>query len=239
MTANQQKKERVKAFGPWLVVIERTGQICLSVWVAVLVVLGVVWPEPYAGTWQLVLRQIALGRAGSISIGLEQEFSKVFLLLQCSLQDVIILLLLYPLLVASYRRVVEIRIVGPAIHNIRASAERHKSKIEPYGAIGLAAFVFFPFWSTGVLAGGVLGYLLGMRTWVTFTSLIVGNFLAVACWIFFFEKLSEMSETLGSQMPLIVFLIVLFAAIVQQIRRLRQRYLEQIANNGRNGNGEE
>lgn len=212
--------EKIPAYGPRLRLIERIGQACLSIWVAVLICLGVLWPDPYADAWQLILQQIIGGRALSVSAGLNQEFPKLFLLLQCALQDIIILLLLYPLLVAGYRRVVEIRIVGPAIANIRASAERHKKEIEPYGALGLMVFVFFPFWTTGALAGGVVGYLIGMRTWVTFSSVITGNFLAVACWIWFFDRMAEFSARLGQRMPWIILALVLALAVISQMRAL-------------------
>ena len=217
-------KERVPAYGPRLRIIERIGQICLSVWVAVLVALGIVWPYPYANAWQLILKQMVGGRAVSVSAGLSQDFSQVFLLFHCSIQDIIILLLLYPLLVAGYRRAVEIRIVGPAIANVRATAERHKSKIEPYGAIGLMAFVFFPFWTTGALAGGVVGYLIGMRTWVTFVSVIIGNFLAVGSWIWFFDRMNRYSQLLGKTMPWVILVLVLIVAVCTQIWTLNKRW---------------
>ena len=183
--------QKIRAFGPRLRAISHIGQVCLAVWIAVLVVLGIMWPDPYAGAWQLVLGQIVGGRAFSISHGLNSGFSRIFLLAQCSMQDIIILLLLYPLIVAGYRRAIEVRIVGPAIMNIHATAEKHRHAIEPYGAVGLIAFVFFPFWSTGALAGGVLGYLIGMRTWVTFLSVIVGNILSVGCWLFLIDQMNR------------------------------------------------
>jgi len=215
--------ERVPAYGPKLRRIERLGQACLTVWITVLICLGVTWPTPYAQAWQLILGQILGGRAVSVSTGLNQGFPKLFLLLQCSLQDITILLLLYPLLVAGYRRVVEIRIVGPAIANVRAAAERSKRNIEPYGAVGLMVFVFFPFWSTGALAGGVVGYLIGMRTWVTFASVITGNFLAVASWIWLFDRMRSFSEHLGDRLPVVMLVMVLAAAVAGQVRALYKR----------------
>ncbi len=217
-------RERVRAYGPRLRFIERTGQVCLSIWVAVLIAFGVVWPEPYANAWQLVLQQMLGGRALSISAGLKGGFHWAFLLVQCSLQDIIILLLLYPLLVAGYRRVVEMRIVGPAIANIRAAAERNKSKVEPFGAAGLIAFVFFPFWTTGPLAGGLIGYLIGMRTRVTFASVITGNFLAVGAWLFLFDRMRAFSERLGNIAPWIILAAVLGGAVVMHFRRLSLRH---------------
>ena len=214
----------VKAYGPQLRLIERIGQGLLSVWVAVLIALGVTWPSPYAHAWELILWQIGGGRAASISQGLNLGFPKLFLLVQCSLQDIVILLLLYPLLVAGYRRVVEWRILGPALVSVRASAQRNKSKVEPYGALGLMVFVFFPFWSTGALAGGVIGYLIGMRIRVTFSAIIIGNVLAVASWIWLFDRMMEFNESLGKLTPIVILVAVVALAVVSQVWGLYTRY---------------
>lgn len=208
--------------------IERMGQVCLTVWIAVLAFLGVLWPQPYAKVWELVLHQLVAGRALSVSTGSELGFPALFLLFQCSLLDIIILFLLYPVLVAGYRQIVELRLLGRAIANIRATAERHKSKVEPFGVIGLIAFVFFPFWCTGALAGGVIGYLLGMRTWVNFTAVIIGNFLAVACWIYLIDLMSRFSEALGNRLPVIILVTVLVSAVVFQIWNLHRRHRERL-----------
>lgn len=210
-------------YGPKLRAIERIGQACLSVWIAVLVCLGVLWPDPYANAWQLVLKQMVGGRAVSVGAGLSQGFPGLFLLLQCSLQDIIILLLLYPLLVAGGRRVARTRLIGPTLVNVRAIAERNRKKIEPYGALGLMLFVFFPFWTTGALAGGVVGYLIGMRMWVTFLAVIGGNFLAVASWIWFFEQMKAYSEPLARSAPWVVLTIVALLAVYGHIWAKRKR----------------
>ena len=213
----------VRAFGRMIRRIERTGQVLLTLWIASLVALGITWPVPYARAWELVLLQTVAGRAASVSKGVAMGFPRPFLLVQCTLQDIVILLLLYPLLVAGYRYAVEWRFVGPTIANIRATAERHKSKVAPFGALGLFVFVLFPFWSTGALAGGVVGYLLGIRTRWVFSSVIIGDFLAVALWIWFFDKMIQFSETLGSQMWLFIVITVIVAAGVGRVVAIRKR----------------
>ena len=227
-------EEQIRAYGPVLRRIEHIGQVCLAGWVGVLVALGVTWPEPFAMVWRLVLGQMMAGRAFSIGLGLDLGFPKWFLLLQCSIQDILLLLLFYPLLIAGYRRVVEMRIVGPAIANIRASAERHKSKVEPFGAVGLMLFVLFPFWSTGPLAGGVVGYMLGIRTWLSFTAIIAGNFLSVGCWILFFDYLSGLLMRSGTKLPvglpLMMLVTVIVLAGVYRAWQLRKHVYHRIMN---------
>ncbi|MFO7973055.1 MAG: small multi-drug export protein [Candidatus Hydrogenedentota bacterium] len=219
----------VRAFGQMIRRIERTGQVLLTVWVATLVALGITWPVPYARAWELVLLQIVAGRAASVGMGMDAGFSTPFLLLHCTFQDIIILLLLYPVVVAGYRYAVEWRFIGPTIANIRATAERHKSKVAPFGAVGLVVFVLFPFWSTGALAGGVVGYLLGIRTRWVFSSVIIGDFLAVALWIWFFDRMTELSETLGSRMWLIIVLTVIVVAAVGRVIAIRRRMKKSAA----------
>ncbi|HPJ99582.1 MAG TPA: small multi-drug export protein, partial [Candidatus Hydrogenedentes bacterium] len=213
----------VQAFGRMIRRIERAGQILLTLWVAVLIALGIASPQPYMRAWELVLLQIVAGRAASVSKGVAMGFPKLFLLAHCTLQDIIVLLLLYPLLVAGYRYAVEWRFIGPAIANVRATAERHKSKIAPFGSIGLVLFVLFPFWSTGALAGGVVGYLLGMRTRWVFTSVIIGDFLAVTLWIWFFDRMARFSEALSSRMWLFILLGVVLTAAVGRIIAIRHK----------------
>jgi uncharacterized membrane protein len=232
----------VRAYGKILRSMERVGQLCLTVWICTLVTFGIIWPEPFAKVWRLVLGQVVAGRAFSVSEGLALGFPKSFLLIQCAFQDIIILLLLYPLLIAGYRRVVEWRLVGSAIANIRATADRHKSKVEPFGALGLVLFVAFPFWSTGALAGAVVGYMLGMRTWIVFTSVILGNFITVGLWIYFFDALQTYVDRLGIQppasLPLIILIFVLVAAGTYRAWSLRKRLLKKLTpTNGFFGNG--
>ncbi|HEO72051.1 MAG TPA: hypothetical protein ENN80_12370 [Candidatus Hydrogenedentes bacterium] len=211
-----------RAYGPKLRLIERLGQACLTVWIIVLVLLGVLLGDPYDKVWQLVLAQAVGGRALSVTTGMSQGFSGWFLFVQCSLHDILLLLLIYPLVVAGYRRAVEMSFVGNTIMNIRATAERHKDKVQPWGAIGLFAFVLFPFWSTGALAGGVVGYLIGLNTWVTFTSVIIGNFAAVGLWIVLFDRMRTVSSTVSDYMPIGMLLGIVLVALIVWVRRRRR-----------------
>jgi uncharacterized membrane protein len=230
---DEQTPTKVRAYDRSLRIIERSGQILLTGWVGTLIALGIIWPDPFKHAWGLVLFQIGSGRAGSVAWGISMGFPKWFLLAHCTIQDVIVLLLLYPLLVAGYRRTVEWRIVGSTLANIRAAAERHKSKVEPYGAIGLMLFVFFPFWSTGALAGGFIGYLLGMRSRIVFPAVIIGEILAVASWIWVWDKGSEsIFEALGPRAPLFILVGVIVIAAVIRAVQLRRRFLDRSNGNG-------
>ncbi|MCL4694583.1 MAG: small multi-drug export protein [Candidatus Hydrogenedentes bacterium] len=215
------------AYDPTLRLIERSGVGILLVYVATLIAVAIIEPDPYAGAWHLIIGNLFLGRAYNITVGLKEGYSNVYLFFQCGLGDIILLLLVYPLLVAGYRRAIEWRFVGPSIANIRASAEKHKHRIERFGALGLTLFVFFPAWSTGALVAGVVGYLVGMRTSVMFTSIIIGNFLSVAAWIWLIDWMRSFSESLGHWLPWIVAGSVVGLAVAYRVHLIRRKMRER------------
>lgn len=212
--------KNIQAFDPTLRFIGRSGQFVLTCTVILFAAIGAIWPEPYAKVWQLVIAHLVGGRPGNVLVGIELGFHPLFIYFQCCLQDVIILLLFYPPLVAGYRRAIEWRVLGPALVTIREQADRHKSKIEPYGVAGLMIFVIFPFWSTGALVGAVVGYLLGMRIGVTFGAVLAGNFVAAGIWVFLFDRMSRISGHLTTGLLIAIFGGVISMALITQMRRL-------------------
>ncbi len=169
--------------------IRRAAHLCVFSFFAVWILLIIKVGAPYDRILALVAGQLAGGRAGSAGVGLQIGFSPYYLLFHISMQDFIIMLYVYPLFVTGYRRMSKLPVIGPALAGAHELALKHKGRIEPYGAMGLMVFVFFPFWSTGPLVGTIAGYLIGLRTWVTFVSVIVGNVVAVATWIWAYDAL--------------------------------------------------
>ena len=133
-------------------------------------------PPPYHLAWQVVLAHIGGGRAASAGLGIELGFGFVFLFFIFFMCDIITMLYIYPLFVSGFQRISHWRIIGPMLKKTHDLAHKHKARIEPYGPIGLLSFVLFPFWSTGPLVGVVVGYLIGLRTWITFTASAGANF---------------------------------------------------------------
>ncbi len=174
-------------FRPELRRIQRVGWSLFLVWASALIVCGLIWPEPYAHGWRLVLELLFLGRAVSIADGIARGFSPIYLMFQNSIEDIVLLLVLYPLVVAVYEGVAGHRVLRRTVDRVRRTAEASRAVVEPWGVVGLCMFVFFPFWSTGALVGSVIGYLLGMRTWVVFTSVFTAHFLSVAALVWFFD----------------------------------------------------
>ena len=208
--------------------LTKCGWVLFAVWAVTLVTWGVVRPDPYAQGWRLVLELAFLGRLVNIADGAAPEhgFSNIYLFIQSGPQDVILLLIVYPLFVRAYKGSGKKGIIGGTLERIRRTAERHKAVVEPFGAIGLWAFVFFPFWSTGVLVGGLVGYLLGLRAVVTFSSVLLGHFISVVVLIFFFDATYEAAESFSESgarfIPWIVLVLVLTLGLVGRLRDRRR-----------------
>jgi hypothetical protein len=76
--------------------------------------------------------------------------------------------------------------------------------------------------------------MLGMRTWLVFVSVILGNFLSVGCWILFFDSLKGLTEKLPVSLPLVILLTVVGLACAYRAWTLRQQIAHRFKN-GRNG----
>jgi uncharacterized membrane protein len=206
--------------------IHRAGWLLFAVWAGVLVVWALIRPDPYAQGWRLVLELLFLGRAVSIADGVASGFSNIYLLFQNGLEDVVLLLVFYPWVVAAYEGVSEHQLLDKTVARVRRTAEANRRVVEPFGVVGLWAFVFFPFWSTGALVGGVVGYLLGMRTWLVFTSVIAGHLLSVVALIWFFDVTKDVLASFGQGwvrfLPWAVIGALLLGTLVW---RLGQRWL--------------
>ncbi len=209
--------------------IEVTGWSLFVVWAGGLIAWAVAYPDPYASAWRLVLELAFVGgRAVNIADGVASGFSRTFLLFQCGLQDVVYTLIIYPWIVRVYHGVSRVGFVGRVIESLRESAERNSRIIEPLGGLGLWAFVFFPFWSTGVLNGAALGFVLGMRTSVNLTIVLSSHIASVIALLLFFETVSSAMGAVDQgtlrYMPWIVLAVLAALAIVQRVVvRLRSR----------------
>ena len=201
------------------------GWSLCALWAAVLVTWGILQPDPYAQGWRLVIELMFLGRAVNVVHGLSAGFSKTYLLVQSGPQDIILLLVLYPWVVRGYERTVRRRLLRHFFARLNGAAERHKDRVGAFGALGLWAFVFFPFWSTGALVGGVVGYLLGMRTSVIFTSVFLGHGLSTVGLIWFFHGMEQLTALFNEGWAKYIAWIVLAALFAASItcRMLRNR----------------
>jgi hypothetical protein len=103
---------------------------------------------------------------------------------------------------------------------IHSAAEAHKDRVQRYGVIGLFLFVWLPFWMTGPVVGCVIGFLLGLRTWVNMATVLAGTYAAILGWAFFLREFEEQLQVYGRYAGIIVVIAVgLFFFFLQRVHR--------------------
>ena len=179
--------------------------------------------EPYAQVWQVFVAHLAGGRAGGVGTGFLYGFSPKYLFVQSFLTDLILILYVYSLFVSGFQRAARWPLIGSWLTKMHEAALKHKDRIAPYGPPGLMIFVIIPIWTTGPIVGVLAGYMLGMRTWVTFFAVLFGDFIAVGTWIMLYDQVSADSNTKAAALLILVFTLVLFGALFSYIVRRKNR----------------
>ncbi len=177
MTPDAEAKR--KLFDQELRLIERSGYYLLVLYIALLFVCGIIFGAPYNRSWSLVLIHLVFGRPGNVAAGVYEGYHWLFVFIQCNLQDIIFLLLVYPWIILASRRLAKYKFLADRASLLHATAKRHSKLVEPFGAIGLVVFVYAPVATTGLLVGALIGHMLGMRNRVVFPAVILGNVLIV------------------------------------------------------------
>ncbi|MDJ0864406.1 MAG: small multi-drug export protein [Gammaproteobacteria bacterium] len=117
---------------------------------------------------------ILFSRASGLSFGYAIGLDHGVVVPVNMLIETILVLLFYPLFDFSWRNLVEIRGLTKNIKRTTIAAEANREKIRKYGMIGSLAFVWLPFWMTGPVVGCAIGFLLGLRTWLSLTVVLAG-----------------------------------------------------------------
>ncbi len=175
--------------------------------------------DPYDKTFLAAVFQIFGGRAFGVGFGFKQGLSPMFMFFQVAMVDFILMLYVYPVFVRGYQHLTRVPVIGNYLSNIHKAALSHKARMAPYGAAGLIAFVIFPFWSTGCVVGSVVGYLIGLPTWLSLSSVTLGNLAAIGAWIMFYDRLTEWNETAAYVFLLILIALALAGFIFSWVRK--------------------
>ncbi len=188
-------------------------------WVLLFVLKG----KPYELTWLIALTQLVSGRAGGVGLGLQRGFSPWYMLYQVTMVDLILMLYVYPLFVRGYQHLTRVPAIGGYLANMHKVALSHKERMAPYGALGLMMFVIFPFWSTGCLVGSIVGYLIGLPTWLSLGSVTLGNFAAISLWILFYDRLQNWNPTAALILLLVIFAFAMLGILATRMRKAHKQ----------------
>ncbi|MBN2254955.1 MAG: small multi-drug export protein [Deltaproteobacteria bacterium] len=119
------------------------------------------------------------GRAMGIALCLSAELSPLFTILYNFLLEVIIVLIAYGITVLIMRNIIEPKLFRNQVREAELTAQKQKSKIKKYGAVGLFIFVMLPFFMTGPLIGSIIGYLLNYRAIHNFMIVFSGTLSSI------------------------------------------------------------
>jgi uncharacterized membrane protein len=204
------------------------GCCMLILWVATIAVLSHYKYQHWLDILKMSLSHLMAGRAVGILTGSSAEMPPRLIATVASYIDVMVMFIIYPLLIFSYRNLLERRFFKQHVRPMIESAQRSVTRFRKYKIIGVFCFVWFPFWMTGIVMGAVLGYLLGLKTHVNMTTVILGSISAVVSWVYvaetFFDKLrTDMHEAIPTVITLVIIVILAAMRIVKNRRETHAR----------------
>jgi uncharacterized membrane protein len=162
----------------------------------------------------LTATELTLGRGFAMTFGYTLGLGHRTVIPICMILETIYVLILYPLFVFSWRRLLVIKWLKKTFERTQRAAEIHKDKVQKYGVIGLFVFVWFPFWMTGPFIGSVIGFLLGLRLWLNMTVVLVGTYVAIFGWAFVLRKLHKQVASYSSYAAMVIIALLVFIFIL-------------------------
>lgn len=169
------------------------------------------WPDHAQILLAMTATNIVFGRVVALSFGYAADLGHVIVLFVNMLIETILVLLFYPLFVFSWRHVVELKGLRSIIQRTTQAAEKKREWVHRYGIVGLFVFVWFPFWMTGPMVGCAIGFLLGLRTWINLSVVLISTYLAIIGWALLLRKLQDLvtAYSVFGPMTLVVIIILL------------------------------
>lgn len=128
-------------------------------------------PHLYRVLSSTAIVHIMGGRALGVATCLSADISRFYTILYNFFLEVVIVLIAYGIVVLIMRNVIQPKLLHSTVRQAELTAQKQKTNIKKYGAIGLFFFVMFPFFMTGPVIGAIIGYLLNYRA--------INNFLIV------------------------------------------------------------
>jgi len=157
---------------------------------------------------------VLFGRAAAMSFGYTMDLGHATVVPVNLVIETIMVLLFYPLFVLSWRRLLVIQGFKNMMERISVAASTHQKIVRRYGILGLLVFVWFPFWMTGPLVGGAVGFLLGLPAWLTLVVVLSGTYLAIGSWAVILLELHERVARFSPYGSVILLGIVVLIAVI-------------------------
>jgi len=179
--------------------------------------------------WTMTTTHVLLGRAAGMSWGYHHDLPPWLVIVANMAIETFVVLIVYPLFVFSYRRLLVIKPLEGVISRARQAAEGHHKTVVKLGVPGLFLFVWFPFWMTGPVVGSVIGFLIGLPVLVNLLTVLAGTYVAILCWGVVLHHVYEALERLGPYFAGAFVTLVLAAALAILIHHVRSRPSREVS----------
>jgi len=163
---------------------------------------------------------LTVGRAAGMSFGYASGLGHAEVIPLNMLIETIQVIVVYPLFALTWTHLIDTPRWNAMMGRMRNAAEAHRGAIQRYGVAGLFVFVFTPFWMTEPVVGAVIGFLIGLRTWVNLTVVLSATYVAICFWALLLNELSRWAATYNRLAP---FALVLALGLLALSGRLLRR----------------
>lgn len=201
------------------------GCTMLIIWVVAVAILWRLHSDMWTTILTMGFTQAIAGRAASIAHATSAKLSLSLMVPLSIYFDVMLMFIIYPLMVFSYKHFLEERFFQKHMKSVFDSAKKGLTRFRRFKIISVFMFVWFPFWGTGIVAGAILGFLLGLRTWVNIITVILGSTSAVICWVFAYDKLFGWLSDVNEKIPIAITAVIILVLAVSRL--LNKRKLDQ------------
>jgi uncharacterized membrane protein len=195
------------------------GSCLLLAWIATAAALWHAGIDMWNDVLAVGFAHLLAGRAISIAQGTQIGLSKWVITLVATYADIMVMFLVYPLFVYTYENLFEGRFFQQRMRPMLESAEKHVDRLGRFKIAGVFCFVWLPFWMTGIIVGSILGYLLGLRRWVTLAVASVAALAAVASWVYAYDLLFQWLASIHQEVPLIFSLLLIGGVVWVRLAR--------------------
>jgi uncharacterized membrane protein len=164
---------------------------------------------------------LTLGRAMGIAVALSIGFPTWQAMLLAVFVDGVLVCVFYAVFSLSFRKLISVPFLDSTMAGVHRSAMAQRRRFLRWGIPGLIAFVWFPFFSTGPVVGCVIGFLLGMRPWVTVSVVMAGTVLAIFSWTYLAigPMVLLLRYKVGEHLPLIVTMLIILLVVAYRLHR--------------------
>lgn len=186
------------------------GLLLLGGYFVLVMLCAIFYSNYFQQVLSITITNVIFGRMAGLSIGVASQMDTTFLVLFNFYIESIMVLILYPLFVFSWKKLdfVSYPPLSRYLEHSKHNANKYQPLIQRYGIIGLVLFVLTPFAMTGPVVGSFVGYLIGFSHKLTLAIVLSSTFIAIIVWVYLIKNFEEQLVAYSD-----VLMIGLFVAI--------------------------